>query len=193
MTTRLLRASSPRRLACGSGMALAALTLFAVGCGGGTPNQDAPAGTQVRQGGVSYAVQSSRELNPFEPDDRTLLTGVPRRKLADMSGAALVGVFLQARNDGSTTHRAIAEPELISAEGQVFKPMPLPAVDAFAYRGRRLAPGAQLPGPDSAAAEGPEDGSMLVYRVPDSTFITDRPFIMRFGSTDRAASVQLDL
>jgi hypothetical protein len=188
MKTRPLSAGSPRRLACWSGLAL---TLLAAGCGGGAPNQDAPAGTDVLQDGVSYEVQSSRELNPLEPDDRALLTGVPRRKLGDMSDAALVGVFLQA--DDSKPHRAVAAPQLISAERQVFKPMPLPRVDAFAYRGRRLAPGAQLPDPDSAAAEGPEDGLTLVYRVPDSTFTTDRPFIVRFGPTDRAASVQLDL
>jgi hypothetical protein len=110
-----------------------------------------------------------------------------------MSRDVLVGVFLQVSNGDSRPRLAIAQPEMISAEGQVFKPMPLRAVDAYAYRGVHLAPRAQSPAPNSVAAESTEGGSVLVYRVPDATFITDRPFIARFGGTDSSASVQLDL
>jgi hypothetical protein len=175
------------------GLALTAATLVATGCGAGPPpNQDAPAGTAVVEDGVTYAVQTSRELNPLVADDRALLGGMSRRRI-QKGETALVGVFLEAVNNGSRAHTAFRAPQLVSAEGQVFKPLKLPTGDPFAYRGGRIAAGGQLPGPDSAAAEDAESGSVLVYRVPSSTFVTDRPFVVRFGTTDRAASVQLDL
>jgi hypothetical protein len=172
---------------------LIALSLLA-GCGGSAPDRNAQAGTDVVQDGVTYSVQSSRELDPFDPDDRAFLTGVPRARLVGMTARdVLVGVFIDVSNDDSRPHRAIARPELISAEGQVFMPMRLPKVDPFAYRGARLAPGAESPDVDAAPAEGPEGGSVLVYRVPEEAFVTDRPFTIQFGASGRSASVQLDL
>jgi hypothetical protein len=174
-------------------LALLAVSLVAAGCGDRAPDRDAQAGLSVHENGVTYLVLSSRELNASDPADRALLTGVPRRRLGYANDTALVGVFLQANNEGPKTRVADPAPEIVSAEGQVYRPMALPRIDPFAYHGGRLAPGAVVPGPDTAAAQGPEQAAMVVYRVPDSVFLTDRPFVMRFGSTDRAASVQLDL
>jgi hypothetical protein len=169
------------------------LTPIVAGCGA-TPDRNAPAGTDVVQDGVTYSVQYSRELNPFAPDDRALFAGAPSGKQRlDEPGTVLVGVFLQARNDGSKVRRAVAAPRMVSAEGDVFSPLRLPAGDPFAWRGGRLAPHGELPPPVSAAAEGPDDGAVLVYRVPNDTFLSDGPFTLRFGANDRAASVQLDM
>jgi hypothetical protein len=195
MTAMIRRPSlirSPCRRAC-AGLALLGAAVVAAGCGDTAPNRNAQAGLEVHENGVTYLVESSRELNPAEPGDRALLAGVPRRDLGYKDDTALVGVFLEATNEGHTSHTAVAAPELVSAEGQVYKPVPLPAVDRFAYRGGRLAAGAVIPGSSTAAAEGPEQAAMLVYRVPASVVLTDRPFVVRFGNTDRAASVQLDL
>jgi hypothetical protein len=173
-------------VACG----LIAGALLVAGCGP-PPDRNAPDGTTVTQDGVDYAVQTSRELNPDDPDDRVFLGG--RSKGLDGPGTALVGVFLQARNDASSARRAVAAPELVSALGDTFEPFALPPTDAFAYRGRRLASGDEIPGPQSVARESPENGAILVYRVPAGVFVGDRPFTLRFGTDDRAASVQLDL
>jgi hypothetical protein len=174
-------------------LALLGVALVAAGCGDRAPNRDAQAGLSVHENGITYLVLDSRELNPLDSADRALLTGVPRRKLGYANDTVLVGVFLEASNEGSKTRVADSAPEIVSAEGQVYRPMALPRIDPFAYHGGRLAPGAVIPGPDTVAAQGPEQGAMVVYRVPDSVFLGDRPFVMRFGSTDRAASVQLDL
>lgn len=172
--------------------ALLAAAVLVAGCGDGPPpGHEAPDGTDVTQGGVDYAVQTSRELNPEDADDRVFLGG--RTKGLDGPGTTLVGVFLQARNDASSAHRAIAAPQLVTAFGETFQPLRLPATDAFAYRGRRLAPGDVIPGLQSVPGESPENGAIVVYRVPTGVFVTDRPFTIRFGTSDRAASVQLDL
>jgi hypothetical protein len=172
--------------------ALIAAALLVAGCGyGPPPDRNAPDGTDVTQDGVGYAVQTSRELNPADADDRVFLGG--RTKGMDRPGMTIVGVFLQARNDASSARRAVAAPQLVTAFGETFEPLPLPAADAFAYHGRRLAPGDVIPGPQSVAAESPENGAIIVYRVPTGVFVGDRPFTIRFGASDHAASVQLDL
>jgi hypothetical protein len=172
--------------------ALIAAALLIAGCGDGPPPaRNAPDGTDVTQDGVDYAVQTSRELNPHDADDRTFLGG--RTKGLDRPGVTLVGVFLQVRNDASSARRALDAPQLVTSFGETFEPLPLPPADAFAYRGRRLAPGDVIPGPQSVASESPENGAVIVYRVPTGVFVTDRPFTIRFGPSDRAASVQLDL
>jgi hypothetical protein len=171
---------------------LIAAALVVAGCGDGPPPaRNAPDGTDVTQDGVDYAVQTSRELNPDAADDRTFLGG--RAKGLDRPGVTLVGVFLQVRNDASSARSALAAPQLVTAFGETFEPLRLPATEAFAYRGRRLAPGDEIPGPQSVARESPENGAILVYRVPTGVFVTDRPFAIRFGTSHRAASVQLDL
>jgi len=173
-----------------SAFVTATCALLVASCGP-PPDRNAPSGTTVTQDGVAYAVQTSRELNPLDSDDRAFLGG--RANGLDGTGTTLVGVFLQARNDASGARRAVAAPRLVTAFGAAFEPLRLPAADPFAYRGRRLAPGQEIPRPQSVAAEAPESGAVLVYRVPTGDFVGDRPFTLRFGSDDRAASVQLDL
>ena len=144
-------------------------------------------------GGISYFVQDSRELNPKDPDDGALLTGVGHVNRLDGTGQTLIGVFLQAQNEGSGTRPTDPTPAMSSAEGQSYLPITLPRSNPYAYRGGRLAPGDEIPAPDSASRESTEDGALLVYRVPADVFITDRPFTLAFGAGAHAASVQLDL
>jgi hypothetical protein len=171
--------------------ALVAAALLATGCGP-PPDRDAPAGTTVVQDGVRYVVQTSRELNPDSPDDRVFLGGDGAERL-DRPGVTLLGVFLQARNHAASPRRSVAAPQLVDAFGKAYEPMRLPADDVFAYRAVRLAPGERIPAVQSVATESPENGVILVYRVPVGVFVTNRPFTVRFGSSEMAASVQLDV
>jgi hypothetical protein len=173
-------------------MGLLAATLVVVAGCGGPPEHNAPAGTTVVQDGVAYSVQTSRELNPLDPDDRTLLQGVRDGTRLDGLDTTLVGVFLQASDEVSGTRRAVTAPELVDAFGTVFRPLD-PVGNALAYHGGRLSAGQQIPDPRSDAAEGPADGAALIYPVSTDVFLTDRPFTLRFGAGDGAASVQLDL
>jgi hypothetical protein len=179
---RLLRAASP---------ALLAATLVVAGCGA-PPEHNAPAGTSVVRDGIAYSVQTSRALNPLDPDDGSLLEGFRDAKRLDGPDTTPVVVFLQAMNEASGTRRAIMAPQLIDAFGRVFRPLD-PVGNGLDYHGGRLSAGQQIPDPRSDAAEGPADGAALIYRVPADVFLADRPFTLRFGAGDGAASVQLDL
>jgi hypothetical protein len=182
-TTRTARVAA-------AALAMAALAL--TGCAS-LPNHDAPSGTTVTQDGVAYTVEISRELNPLEPGDRALIAGLPDIASLEGEDSTLVGVFLQATNGTSGLRRAVAAPALVSAEGQSYRPLLVPAGNDYAYRGGPLSAGQEIPGPASLSAQSPEDGAALVYRVPTDVFVTDRPFTLAFGSGVHAASVQLDL
>jgi hypothetical protein len=171
---------------------LVAAALLAAGCGS-PPGRNAPDGTIVTQDGIDYAVQTARELNPDSPDDRLFLGGRGAERL-DRPGVTLLGVFVQARNHTGSPRRPVAAPQLVDAFGDTYEPMRLPGDDAFAYRAVPLAPGERIPRVNTVPAEkSPENGVILVYRVPVGVFVTDRPFTVRFGSSDDAASVQLDV
>jgi len=188
-----LRPASALRRLGGTLLALVAAALFATGCGDPAPDKNAQEGTSVVQGGISYFVQDSRELNPKDPDDRALLTGLRHVNRIDGPGQTLIGVFLQAQNEMSGSRGSDPTPVMTSAEGQSYMPITLPRSNPYAYRGEKLAPGAEIPAPDSAGGESTEDGALLVYRLPADIFITDRPFTLAFGTGAHAASVQLDL
>ena len=187
-----VRPSAARRLA-GTLLALLAAAVVVAGCGDPVPDSNAPEGTSVVQDGISYFVQDSRAINPEDPDDRALLTGVRHVNQLDGPGQTLIGVFLQAQNEVSGSRSTDPAPVMTSAEGQSYLPITLPRGNPYAYRGGRLAPGAEIPAPDSAGGESTEDGGLLVYRLPADIFITDRPFTLAFGTGAHAASVQLDL
>ena len=129
----------------------------------------------------------------MDPDDRALVQGVRGGKRLDGPDTTLVGVFPQASDEASGTRHAVTAPELVDAFGQVFRPLDLPAGNALDYHGGRLSAAQQIPDPRLDAAEGPENGAVLIYRVPTDVFSTDRPFTLRVGAGDGAASVQLDL
>ena len=192
MTVARLPSSAAGRLFLTLAAVLAA-ALVVAGCGDPVPDSKAPEGTSVVEDGISYFVQDSRALNLDDADDRALLTGLRHTNRLDGVGQTLVGVFLQAQNEVSGIRATDPRPVMTSAEGQSYEPIPLPRGNPYAYRGGRLAPGAELPAPVSAGGESTEDGALLVYRVPADIFLTDRPFSLVFGTGDHAASVQLDL
>jgi hypothetical protein len=179
------------RLLCAASLGLLAATLVITGCGA-PPDHDGPSGTTVVRDGVAYPVQTSRALNPLHPDDESLLRGVRGGTRLDGPDTTPVVVFLQASDEASGTRRAIPAPQVVDAFGRVFRPLD-PLGNDLDYHGGRLSAGQQIPDPRSDAAESPADGAALIYRVPADVLLTDRPFTLRFGAGDAAASVQLDL
>ena len=71
MHAALLRRSVP-------GLGAALLVAVVAGCGDPVPQGDAPLGTGVRVGGVSYDVQTARDLDPASPGDRSFFADAPR-------------------------------------------------------------------------------------------------------------------
>lgn len=176
-------------------LAVGALAVVA-GCGTDAPRRDAPPGTTLRLGGVAYAVQTSRELNADAADARALFTGV-RGGGRSLPGDELwLGVFVQAENESGEPRPTARSIVVADSLGHVFQPVALPRANAYAYRPATLPPGGSDPGPGSAAASSPEQGSLLLFRVPLADFLSNRPLELRLHAPHdprEIASVQLDV
>ncbi len=91
-------------------------------------------------GPMTYQVQISRQLNPYDPIDVQYLAGVSGAQ--DLSPAAvLVCVFLWAKNQTDHYVTTTDTFKLVDSSGQVFTPTPLNAsVNPYAWTAQALAP-----------------------------------------------------
>lgn len=192
MTNRLLR--SPLSLLA---TLFAALTLSA--CGGATqPSAHGDSeGAYVQAGPLIYQVQLSRELNPFNVEDHEYLAGLPAGSGHLAGDQELFGVWMRVQNPTGQVHPAAGEFSIVDTLGNVYKPIPLPATNPFAYVPRNVATdGGQplLPDPASAAGAGPTKGSMLLFKL-NTTVYANRPLELEIAPPGGGApsSVVLDL
>ncbi|HEX8075910.1 MAG TPA: hypothetical protein VF545_13125 [Thermoleophilaceae bacterium] len=152
-------------LAC----ALAA-TLAAAGCSTGRPNGAAREGLSVEVAGLNYNVYITRQLNLRDAEDRDYYHGPEAPP-----GFALYGVFIKVCNPEKGFRTPVAtEFTVEDNQGNAFRPIELPPENVFAYRPRLLSHNACIPENGSAAASGPTEGSLLLFRFPNST-LENRP------------------
>jgi hypothetical protein len=137
-------------------------TRVTTGTYAGESGQNAP---YLNVGPLIYEVQLSRELNPYDTEDQTYLTGLTpvQRKLAP--GEEWFAVFLQVYNESSTPHLASTDITISDTQENVYTPIVPALTNEFAYRGGLLAPKDRIPELDTVAANGPIQGSVLLYKI----------------------------
>jgi hypothetical protein len=146
------------------------LSLAASGCKSGRPNGAAREGLNVNVAGLAYNVYITRQLNLRDAEDRGYYRGPEAPP-----GFALYGVFIKVCNTGHGFRTPIATTfKVEDNQGNTFRPLPLPADDVFAYRPRLLSHNACIPEPGSAAATGPTEGSLLLFKFPVAS-LENRP------------------
>jgi hypothetical protein len=145
--------------------------------------------------GLRYQVQISRYLNPADVEDAQYLQGLPEgvRPTKDQTWFA---VFLRVQNTSSETHAMAREYEIEDTLGKTYRPVPLDRnANSFVFQPRELRPGNLEPHPDSAAGQGPIQGSLLLFRI-DYESTQNRPLEFRIVSPenpDEVATVSLDV
>ena len=174
-------------------LVIAVATAVLFGCGDSMPQRDEQPGTPVEVRGVSYDVQISSQLNPDSDGDQPFFAGVPAAGRKLPPDQVWLGVFVQAQNESDGTRRTARSITVADTGDHVFRPVPLPTENDYAYRPATLAPGDSEPGPDSPAASAPEQGSLLLFRLPLNCFMENRPLELRVADHGRLASVQLDV
>jgi hypothetical protein len=197
---RALRLSPLRALAV-----LPALTVVAVaaaGCGVSgaekafVPGQSAREGLAVPLDGVDYEIFITRQLNLADPEDKQYYQG---RRAPPVS--ALYGVFLQACAEKGAKGRPMASGRMrvVNIRGKVYRPLPLPGNNVFAYQPGPLRPGECQPNQASATSYGPTGGSLVLFQIP-VTDTENRPFELEIEGAPspprkppKVARFQLDL
>ena len=174
---------------------IAALATAFAGCGVEDYIHEAETeGVYVDVGNLVYQVQLSRFLNPGDVEDREYLMGLPAGTSPQLPGnETWFGVWMRVKNYSDETLTPSDDFTIVDTEENEFRPIPLDDTNVFAYRPIPLHADAVLPTPDSAAASGPIQGSLILFRLPTDS-LQNRPLkleIEQEGAT--TGEIDLDL
>lgn len=145
-------------------------------------------GEAIKLGDLLYNVQITRYLNPKDPEDKAYLAGEPPLS----SDQYYLGVFMQIQNESGSAQPVPARFTVTDTEGHKFKPIQSRSLFALKLGGKVAGDG-ELPVPESTAADGPIQGSMVLFRITGSA-IEARPLTLDIPSTTGSAGhVELDI
>jgi hypothetical protein len=174
-------------------LAAGAVALFAAGCGE-EETSHVVEGEPLELGHLHVNVQLTRFLNPNDTEDSQYLEDQP----PPPAGEAYLAVFLEMENEGDEELAAptAEQIEIEDTTGEVFHPVESETVFALDF-GALIPPDEALPADDTAAAEGPVQGSIVLFLIPN-TAEQNRPLEMHLKATgedgaEEEGTVELDL
>jgi hypothetical protein len=175
---------------------LAALLLLA-GCGdkASVVTKADTEGVTVDVGGLKYQVQISRYLNPNDQEDKYYLRGLPQATNLDPGKDAVwFAVFMRVKNESGGTLTPTNQFTITDTENNKFEPLQFdPNVNPFLYIPEPIPHAGVLPEPETPAANGPIQGSMLLFKI-NAPSLQNRPLVLHIsGAGGEEATVDLDL
>jgi hypothetical protein len=168
-------------------LALCALALAVSACGYSSHSTDVVEGEPVTLGEVQYNVIFSRYLNRNDTEDSAYLVGQP----PPPPGTAYFGVFFQVQNESKSPQPLPRSLTIVEADRQRFESIPSESLYAL-HLGTEIEAEDQLPALDSTPQQGPIEGSLVLFLLPDSAS-ENRPLILEIPGTAESAEVTLDL
>jgi hypothetical protein len=167
-------------------------TRVTTGTYAGESGQNAP---YLNVGPLVYEVQLSRELNPYDTEDSTYLSGLTpaQRKLGP--GEEWFAVFLQVYNETSVPHPATTDISISDTQENVYTPIVPALTDEFAYRGGLVPAKGRIPALDTTAANGPTQGALVLFKIKIVS-LDNRPIEIKFVDPlhpTETASAELDV
>ncbi len=159
------------------------------GCGSDpTSELKVDEGEPVKLGDLLYNVQITRPLNAADPEDKAYLAGQPPQP----NDKLYLGVFMEVENQGGSTQTVPADFKILDTQGTEFKPIPSQSLFAL-EPGSNVPPGQTLPEPETTAASGPIQGSMVLFLI-DQTATDNRPLTLEIPSASGGVGeVELDI
>jgi hypothetical protein len=178
-------------------LALAAAALVASGCGDKLEVRTVgqTEGLYIDVGQLKYQVQMSRILNPNDEEDRTYLAGLPAGTAQPTGAEAWFGVWMRVQNVHSKqTLPSARDFSITDTQNHRFTPVEL-TNNPFAYAAQDLPPKTIIPTPNSAAGEGVQQGSLILFKLTTEA-LANRPLELRIenpGVSDDVGIVDLDV
>ncbi len=171
---------------------LAALALLAAvfalaACGADEESKEVVEGQPVELGELKYNVTFSRFLNPKDNEDSAYLVGKPEAP----PGSAYFGVFLEVQNESEEEQELADSFTITDADHETYEALESESLYAFPLGGT-VESQEQIPILDSTPQQGPIEGSLLIFELPDSAS-ENRPLILSIPGEDGPAMVTLDL
>jgi hypothetical protein len=171
-------------------LAALAFVLAALGtsaCGSSEHHTDVVEGQPTTLGELKYNVIFSRFLNPNDNEDSAYLVG----QRPAPPGSAYFGVFLEVQNESDEPHTLPEALKITDADDEEFEALESESLYALPFGGEVPAQ-EQIPVLDSTAQQGPIEGSLVLFLLPDSAS-QNRPLIMEIPGEGGPAEVTLDL
>ena len=170
-------------------LAVAALSVTVAACGYESHEKEVAEGHPVKLGEVSYNVIFSRFLNPDDNEDAAYLVGQPPPPEEE----TYFGVFMELMNDDSENHPLPDSFTIHDAAGNEFESIPSESLYAFPLGGEIEAE-EHVPVLDSTPQQGPIEGSLVLFLIPDSA-PADLPLVLEIPNLEdpeEPAEVDID-
>ena len=168
-------------------LALVALALFVSACGYESHETEVVEGEPVELGELSYNVTFSRFLNPNDNEDSAYLVGQPPPPEA----SAYFGVFFEVQNESEEPQTLAKSLTIEDADHETFDAIPSESLYALPLGGE-VEPQEQIPVLDSTPEQGPIEGALVLFELPESVS-QNRPLILTIPGPGGPAEVTLDL
>lgn len=145
-------------------------------------------------GELKYQVQISRQLNPDDVQDRSLLAGVPAAQRELKPDEVWFGIFLRVQNETDRPLAPSGDIKIVDTQETEFKPLTLDDTNVFAYRSSDPIPARDvLPLPDTPTFDSPVQGSLLLFKLT-LTALGNRPLELEIeNNTTPAQTGIIDL
>jgi hypothetical protein len=173
--------------ACGSSHSRVTTGTYAGESGANAPYLDV--------GPLTYEVQLSRELSPYNVEDAAYLEGLTPAQRKLEAGQEWFGVFMQVYNNTSQPHPASESLTISDTQNNLYTPVVPGPTNAFAYRGGIIPAKGRLPELSTTAANGPTQGVLLLYKI-QIVSLDNRPLELKIVDPTNSAltaSAELDV
>ena len=175
---------------------LAIVAFVFAGCGtkGELVREAETEGIYLEVGGLTYQVQLSRFLNPGDIEDAQYLQGLPEGIDPVLPGdETWFGVWMRVKNYSGEALKPTTDFTITDTEKHEYRPVPLASTNPFVYEPILLQHAQVLPTPDTAAASGPIQGALILFRLKTDS-LQNRPLKLEIAQGGaEPAVVDLDL
>jgi len=168
-------------------LALAAVSVAVSACGYESHETEVVEGEPVELGELSYNVTFSRFLNPNDNEDSAYLVGQPPAPEA----SSYFGVFFEVQNESEEPQTLAKSLTIEDADHETFDAIPSESLYALPLGGE-VEPQEQIPVLDSTPEQGPIEGALVLFELPESVS-QNRPLILTIPGPGGPAEVTLDL
>jgi hypothetical protein len=170
-------------------LSLAVALIGAPGCGDEL-EKHVVEGEPLELDELKFNVQITRFLNPSDAEDRDYVVG---QQLPPPAGQDYLGVFIEIENEGDEEARlpTAADLSIVDTTGAAYEA--LESNSPFALDlGGIIASHSEVPAPDTPAASGPTQGSIVLFLVP-SNIGENKPLELEIAYRGEDATIELDI
>jgi hypothetical protein len=128
---------------------------------------------------LKYQVQVSRQLNPYDDQDKAYLAGIPADQQKLAPDQVWFGVFMRVQNETGTALQPSADVTITDTQSEVFRPLTLDPVNLYAYRPDQPVPARETyPLLDTPGYDTPSRGALMLFKLT-LTALNNRPLELK--------------